>query len=105
MEKYLVIMATACSRKEAENIAGILVRKKLAACVNVVPKVFSVFRWQGKVSEENEVMLLIKSRESLFKDIVSTIKENHSYKVPEIIAFEIAAGSEDYLNWLKESTT
>ena len=101
---YIVILATAMNTEEANKIAKKLVDDKLVACVNMVENVSSVFRWEGKVDEAKEVLMILKSRKDLFEKIAETIKSLHSYSVPEIIALPIIDGNQDYLNWIKEST-
>ena len=99
--KKIIIFITASSREEAENIGETLVNERLAACCNIVDNISSIFRWEGKICRENEVLLLVKSSSSLFDDIVKKVKSIHSYDVPEIIAVPIKHGSEDYLGWIE----
>jgi periplasmic divalent cation tolerance protein len=101
---YLVIFITTSSYEEARKIADALVVQKKAACVNIVPKVNSLFRWKGKIEEAEESLMVVKTRAELFPDVVSTVKSIHSYEVPEIIALPIVEGNPDYLTWLKEET-
>ena len=96
----IVVLITAGSEEEAHKIAEALVNDRKAACVNIVAGVDSLFRWEGNVESARESLLLVKTRASLFPEIVSLVKELHSYEVPEIIALPIVAGSEDYLRWL-----
>jgi len=96
----IIVLITAGSEEEAHKIAKLLVNEKKAACVNIVPGVDSLFHWKGKIDLARESLLLVKTRASLFPEIVSLVKEIHSYEVPEIIALPIIGGSEDYLNWL-----
>jgi periplasmic divalent cation tolerance protein len=96
----IIVFITAGSEEEAHKIAELLVNGKKAACVNIVPKVDSLFRWKGKLDSARESLLLVKTKASLFPEIISLVKEIHSYEVPEIIALPIIAGSEDYLKWL-----
>ena len=96
----IVVLITAGSEEEAHKIARLLVNEKKAACVNIVPGVDSLFRWKGKIDSARETLLLVKTRASLFPEIISLVKEAHSYEVPEIIALPIIAGSEDYFKWL-----
>ena len=96
----VVVMITAGSEQEAHRIGELLVNKKKAACVNVVPRVDSLFRWKRKIDSANESLLLVKTRASLLPEVISLVKEVHSYEVPEIIALPIVDGSKDYLNWL-----
>ena len=101
---YLVVFITTSSYEEARKIADALVDLRKAACVNIVPKVNSLFRWKGKIEDVEESLMVVKTRAELFPDIVSTVKSIHSYEVPEIIALPIVEGNPDYLSWLKEET-
>lgn len=100
---YALILVTVGSKKEAKSIAGALVKKKLAACVNITDKVESLFWWQGKIDTAKELLLVIKSKRELLPRIIKLIKSKHSYQVPEIIALPIIAGNPDYLRWIDES--
>jgi periplasmic divalent cation tolerance protein len=95
---------TVSSEEEGMKIARALVAKKLAACVNLVPGVRSVFRWKGEVKDEKELLLVVKTREPKLAHLVQAVKELHSYTVPETIALPILGGSEAYLAWLREET-
>lgn len=101
----LVVFVTVPSGGEAERIGHQLVEKGLAACVNLVPQIASIFRWEGKIEHASEVLLMIKTRSSLFDDLMKAVKAMHSYSVPEVIALPIMKGSEDYLQWLRDATT
>ena len=103
-EDAIVILITVASREEAERIARRLVEDRLAACVNIVPQVRSLFIWQGKFSQEDEILLVVKSRRARFRELATAVKQLHSYSVPEIIALPILLGSSDYLRWVAEST-
>jgi periplasmic divalent cation tolerance protein len=96
----IVVFITTSSEEEARKIAESLVNRRKAACVNIVPRVDSLFWWKGKLDSARESLLLVKTKASLFPEIISLVKEIHSYEVPEIIALPIMAGSEDYLKWL-----
>lgn len=96
----IVVLITAGSEEEARKIAELLVSGKKAACVNIVPGVDSVFWWEDRLDSARESLLLVKTRASLFPEIVELVKRTHSYEVPEIIALPIIAGNEDYLKWL-----
>jgi periplasmic divalent cation tolerance protein len=96
----IVVLITAGSEEEAHKIAALLVNEKKAACVNIVPRVDSLFRWKGNIDSARESLLLVKARASLLSEIISLVKGIHSYDVPEIIALPIVGGSEDYLKWL-----
>ncbi len=102
MTDYIVVFVTAASEKEGERIAQALLKERLAACVNIVPGLKSVFRWKGKISTEEEVLLLIKTKDTLFEKLKKRVIELHSYEVPEVIALGILAGNEKYLDWLKK---
>ena len=96
----VVVFFTASGDVEAHKIAGLLVNGKKAACVNIVPRVDSLFWWEGKLDAAQESLLIVKTKASLFPEIVELVRGAHSYEVPEIIALPIIAGSEDYLKWL-----
>jgi periplasmic divalent cation tolerance protein len=100
----IVVLVTAASKQEAARIGRALVKAELAACVNVLPEIRSIFRWEGKVSEEREVLLIVKSRGDLFGRLATEVKRLHSYQVPEVIAFPIVYGAADYLAWIHKST-
>lgn len=99
-EDYRVVLTTAGSEDQARAIARELVRRRLAACVNVVPRVSSVYRWQGQIQEEHEWLLVIKSSRALFSRLREAIGELHTYDVPELLALAVEDGSPDYLRWL-----
>ncbi len=96
----MVILITTATEEEAQNIADRLLNQRMAACVNIVPRVRSLFWWQGKLDSTQESLLIIKTRASLLPKIVEMVKRSHSYQVPEIIALPIIGGNEDYLNWI-----
>lgn len=104
MEDFIVILVTASSEEEAKKIAQSLVDKRLAACVNIIKDVQSVFRWKGKISDEKELLLIIKTRKKLYKNVEEEVKRLHSYEVPEVIALPIVLGSMDYLYWIDSET-
>ncbi len=96
----IIVLITTGGEEEAHKIAESLVNEKKAVCVNIVPGVDSLFRWEGKIDSARESLLLVKTKASLLPEIISLVKEIHSYEVPEIIALPIIGGSEDYLKWL-----
>ncbi len=100
----VVIFVTAANKKEAGKIASALIKNKLAACVNIIDNVNSLFRWQGKVDNAKEALLIIKSRKALMNNLIKKVKSLHSYAVPEIIALPIISGDKEYLKWIDEST-
>lgn len=103
MTDKIIVYVTAGKIKEAKKIARVLVEKRLAACVNVVPKITSVYRWKDRMQSDEEFLLMIKSRRSRFNELRSCIESLHSYEVPEIIAVPIVEGAANYLNWLEQS--
>lgn len=102
MEKYIQVITTTARKEDAVRIAGVLVEKRLAACVQILGPVLSTYRWQGKIEQAEEWQCLIKSRQDLFAEVAGNIKAAHPYETPEIIATAIAAGSEAYLQWLHD---
>lgn len=100
---YIIILVTASGKKEAKYIAQQLIKNKLAACVNIIDKVNSSFRWQGKIDQASEVLLIIKSKKEKLAKIIKTVKAAHSYDVPEIIALPIIGGHKPYLDWINDS--
>jgi len=99
----VVVLVTAASRRECRKIARHLVEAKLAACVNITQAVESLYRWEGKIADEKEFVLLIKSTRDLFPEIKAEISRIHSYHTPEIICLPIIDGSRNYLQWLSDS--
>jgi periplasmic divalent cation tolerance protein len=97
---YIVVFITAANKEEAAKIAEGLIAKKLAACVNIVEQVESVFWWEGKVDRGREVLLIAKTKRAKFPALVKLVKSLHSYEVPEIIALPIVCGEKTYLRWI-----
>jgi periplasmic divalent cation tolerance protein len=100
-----IVLTTAGSQSEARRIAEILVERKLAACVNIVSRVQSIYRWEGKIQEAEEWLLIIKSMKDSFEKLRDAIKELHPYELPECLSLPVEEGSEEYLNWVKQSMT
>ena len=100
---YGVLLTTTSARDEAAKIANLLIDEKLAACVQLLP-IESFYFWQGRTQNESEVLLLVKTRTSLFERAIARIKQVHSYSVPEIVALPFSAGFAGYLNWIDEVT-
>jgi len=98
---YLIVFMTASNREEAVKIVRTMLEERLIACGNLVESVSSLFWWKGKIEEEKEVLVIMKSDEKLFKKLSKRVKELHSYDVPEILALPIVDGSPSYLDWLK----
>ncbi len=101
--KYVVVFITAGSEAEAAKIAKGLVVKKLAACVNIIRDIRSIYSWKGKLEDSEECLLVAKTTEGLFGKLERSVKRMHSYECPEIIAIPVKAGSREYLKWLGES--
>ncbi len=99
-----VVLVTASSQEEALLIGRHVVKKKLAACVTVVPKVVSIFEWEGTICEEPEWVLIMKSHVDAYDALEAEVKTLHSYNVPEILALPVAKGSNDYLAWVRAMT-
>lgn len=104
MTDFIVVLITAPNEEEASKMANDLVSSRHAACVNIIRNIRSIYRWQGKVEDEAEVLMIVKTRQELFRDLEKRVKELHPYTVPEIIALPIIEGFEGYLGWLKEET-
>lgn len=104
-EELLVVFITAGNLDEGRKIAAELVGQRLAACVNILPQIESLYRWQGEVCRDNEVMLVAKTTRERFQALETAVRGLHSYQVPEIIALPIERGFEPYLKWLQESVT
>lgn len=102
MSSIIVLMTTA-TKEEAEDITRKLLEMKLIACANIVGPVSSLFWWKEKISQENEFLAVMKTRSDLFEKLATTIKQMHSYEVPEIIAVPITKGEQTYLEWLNGS--
>lgn len=103
MTDYRIILTTAGSADEAERIAAALVEAQLAACVNIVSPITSVYRWKRSVQKEKEWLLLIKTTTSAFETVSQKIRELHSYDLPECIQIPIEDGTAEYLNWIAEN--
>jgi periplasmic divalent cation tolerance protein len=102
--RAVLVLVTAASTRDAARIGRALVEAGLAACVNVLPGLRSLFRWEGKIADEREVLMLVKSRADLFQPLAQEVRRLHRYAVPEIIALPITHGTADYLAWVQQST-
>jgi len=100
---YSLVLVTVKDKREAHKIAGALIRNKLAACVNILGKVESIFWWQGKVDSVSEALLIIKSKKIKIPKIIKLVKSLHSYDLPEIISLPITSGFKPYLSWINDS--
>lgn len=99
-----VVFSTAASVAQAEPIARALVEERLAACVNIVGPVRSIYRWQGRIVRDREVMMIIKTRDTMLKRLERRVRELHPYEVPELLVLDVANGSAPYLDWLLAAT-
>jgi periplasmic divalent cation tolerance protein len=104
MREFIVVYVTAGSLDEADRLARGLVEERLAACVNRIGPIQSVYRWEGKLEQSEEHLLIIKTERDLFSALEKRVRELHTYSVPEIVALPIIDGSQDYLRWLGEQT-
>src|SRR4030066_2402397 len=104
MSESIVVLVTCGSEEEALKIAHALVEDHLAACVNLVSPIRSIYRWEGKIWDEKEWLLIIKTQKKRFQELEKKVKSLHSYSVPEIISLPIGEGSSSYLKWIRENT-
>ena len=105
MARPIIIFITAPKGKSSQKIARHLLKKKLAACVNIISGVSSLFWWEGKIDSAKEDLLVVKSCADRFKELISAVRQVHEYQVPEIIAFPIMSGNKAYLDWLKDTVS
>jgi periplasmic divalent cation tolerance protein len=100
MTDKIVVLSTFASAEDAQRVARALVEKKLAACVNVIPGIRSIYRWEETIEDEEEVLIVIKSSRALIQELTDEIERLHSYEVPEVIALPVVDGAERYLAWM-----
>ena len=105
MSDAIVVFVTVANVEEATRLAEMLVGAHLAACVQILPEMESVYRWQGKIERQAEVLLLVKTTSEKFDELEREVRALHSYDTPEIVAVPVTAGSEPYLRWLNSSLT
>jgi periplasmic divalent cation tolerance protein len=99
----IAVFITAANKEEATRLADMLVTSHLAACVQILPEIESVYRWQGKVERQREVLLIAKTTEAKFDELEKEVRALHSYETPEVVALQITGGSRPYLEWLTTS--
>ena len=104
MGHYILCLVTIDDLERAAVIARELVERKLAACVNIIPEIRSIYSWKGQVCDEKERLLIVKTRRELFPMLQELVRELHPYEVPEIISFSIEQGLPEYLRWIDETT-
>jgi len=100
---FAIILTTVSAVEEGESIANILVEKQLASCVNIIPNISSLYRWEGQIQSESEVLLLIKTTKDLEAEVYREVQNVHSYDIPELITLPITNGSDAYLDWMTNS--
>lgn len=103
-DQYLLVICTFPNVEEARQIGTQLVELQVAACVNLVPQVESIYRWKGEIERESEVLVLIKTTENNYREVEARIQELHPYDTPEVIAVPIERGASSYLGWISEVT-
>ncbi|MFC2142856.1 divalent-cation tolerance protein CutA [Candidatus Aenigmatarchaeota archaeon] len=103
MPEFITVYITCSNNEESKKIGNILVKKRLAACANIVPEIKSIYWWKNKIEKDVESLLLIKTKLSLYEKIRKVVKENHSYETPTINAIPIIKGDKKYFKWLRES--
>jgi len=101
---YIMLHVTVQDIEEARKIAKALVKRRLAACVNILPEIESHYWWKDKLEAKKEILLIVKSKDSLLPELIKAIKKNNSYAIPEIIAVPVTGGSRDYLEWIDNET-
>jgi periplasmic divalent cation tolerance protein len=99
----IIVLVTTPNSDEANLIANALVAEQLAACVNIVPLIESIYRWEGEVKRDSEALMIIKTTNDRYAQVERSVKELHSYTTPEVIALGIERGSKEYLKWLRDS--
>lgn len=105
MKDFIVVLITCPSPEEAESLSKKILSERLAACVNIINSVHSLFHWQGKIEADQESLMIVKTRSLLLDQLKTFVQENHPYDVPEVIALPIVGGSDDYMEWMKSETT
>lgn len=100
MTDKIVVLCTCATESEAEKLARLLLDRRLAACVSVVPAMRSFYHWKGEIESSVECLLLIKTSRDLFADLCEALQTAHSYEIPEVLALPVVAGASSYLDWL-----
>lgn len=103
-EEFIVTYITTPDEETARKIAVDLLEKKIAACINITPNIYSIYLWKGDIEDGRETLMTIKTRRTLFKELIRIIKKLHPYEVPEIIALPIIEGYKPYLDWIRDET-
>lgn len=105
MNAYIVCLVTLNDLKKATEIARLLLEREIVACVNLVPQIRSLYRWKGEICEDEEILMIIKTREELFDRLLAEIRQHHPYEVPEVISWRIERGLDEYLQWIHDATS
>ena len=103
-ERFRIVLITAPPDGTGEKLARMLVERRLAACVNRIPQMRSVYRWEGRIESEEEELLVVKTREDLLSEVEALLAKEHPYDVPELLSIRLAEGSDAYVRWLSEET-
>lgn len=98
-----IAFVTTTDETSAKILANLIITHKLAACVNIIPKITSIYHWEGKVNEDSEVLMMIKTKTSRIEDLIKFVRENHSYSVAEVISIPIEKGNPSYLDWIQKT--
>lgn len=101
--RAIVVVTTVGTEEQAYLIAREIVSRRQAACVNIVPGIRSIYRWKGKICKDGELLLIVKTLEDEFEGVMATIRELHSYELPEILAFNVSRGERGFLDWIRSS--
>ncbi|HYO13961.1 MAG TPA: divalent-cation tolerance protein CutA [Thermoanaerobaculia bacterium] len=101
--RAIVVVTTVGTEEQAYTIAREIVARRQAACVNIVPGIRSIYRWKGKICKDGELLLIIKTLEDEFEGVTATIRELHSYELPEILTFNVGRGEQRFLDWIASS--
>jgi periplasmic divalent cation tolerance protein len=104
MFEAVMAMTTTNTEREAKKLASLIVDARLAACVQIVPKIHSIYRWEGQIHDDQEYLLLIKTGQELIEKLKRLMEKNHSYEVPEFLVVPIVDGTENYLEWMSDVT-
>ena len=102
--EYILVLSTIDDEKRAKEISKMVVKSKLAACVNIVPNITSIYSWQNKIVEDSEYLMIMKTKSGLFLDLKDFIVKHHPYEVPEVVSLDIDQGLDKYLNWIDNTT-